>query len=76
MLQKSRWKKWGHLSSFLPQLWSLNCAKKYIFCNFAIADLSKKPKSVIAIYINASESFIKVFQKMIRKGSEPLFKRY
>ena len=36
-------------------LGSLNCPKKCIFLQFC-ADLSKKPKSVKAIYIYASES--------------------
>ena len=29
---KSRWKKWGYLPSFFPELESLNCLKKPIFC--------------------------------------------
>ena len=39
--KKSTWKR-GHLSTshlvicFLPELWSLNCLKKWIFCNFVL----------------------------------------
>ena len=60
MLQKVRAKKvdkkWGSLSSSccLPEIWSLNCPKVH-FLQFC-ADLSKKPKSVKAIYIYETES--------------------
>ena len=50
-------KKWCHLSSFhcsLPDLWSLNCLKKY-FLQFC-AELGKKSKSIEAIYIYGPES--------------------
>ena len=40
---------------FLFELWFLNCSKKCFFFQFC-ADLIKKPKSVRAIYIYASES--------------------
>ena len=54
--RKSRWKKWGHLSSFhVPsELWSLNWLKKCVFLQFC-ADLSKKSKPINVIYIYASE---------------------
>ena len=40
---------------FLPGLWPFNCQKLCLFCNF-LADVSKKSKDVIAIYVYASES--------------------
>ena len=40
---------------FPPELWSLNVPKKCIFLQFC-AYLSKKPKSVKAIYIYETES--------------------
>ena len=40
---------------FLLELWSSNCPKKCIILQFCAA-LSKKPNSVKAIYIHASES--------------------
>ena len=62
MLQKVRAEKVGEkMGSFvqfpcsLPGFRSLNCQKKVHFLQFC-ADLSKKPKSVKAIYINASKS--------------------
>ena len=49
-------KKWGHLSSFpVSFLWFVNCPKKCIFLQFC-AELSKKCKSVKAIYIYVSVS--------------------
>ena len=40
--------------SFLPELWSLNCPKKYIFCNYLL-NSAREYKSVKAIYIYESE---------------------
>ena len=40
---------------FLPELWSFNCQKLCLFCDF-LADVSKISKAVIAIYVYASES--------------------
>ena len=58
MLQTLRAKKldekWGHLSSFLPELWSLNCPK-IAFLQFG-TDLSKTSKSVKTIFIYGFES--------------------
>ena len=50
-------KKWGHLSSFMFPSWVmvLKLSKKVHILNFC-ANLSKKPESVEAIYIYASES--------------------
>ena len=39
---------------FLPELWSLNCLKKYIFLQFC-ANLSKKSKTIKAVYIYTSK---------------------
>ena len=44
-----------HFSCLLPDLWSLKLSKKVDFLRFC-ADLSKKSKSVKAIYIHATES--------------------
>ena len=43
-----------HFSCLLPDLWSLKLSKKVDFLRFC-ADLSKKSKSVKAIYIHATE---------------------
>ena len=54
---KSRWKKWGHLSSFHVSFVSYGpkIVKKVHFLQLC-ADLSKKSKSIKATYIYASES--------------------
>ena len=41
----------------LPELWSLNCVKNYVLFAFFFADVSKKSKVVIAIYVYASKSY-------------------
>ena len=49
-------KKWGHMFSFtcfLTEFSSLNLKKKCMFMQFR-ADLSKKSKSIKAIYIHIS----------------------
>ena len=43
-------------SLFLLELWSLNCRKQCRFCIFN-ADVSKKSKAVVVIYVYESESF-------------------
>ena len=43
-----------HFPCLLPDLWSLKLSKKVDFLRFC-ADLSKKSKSVKAIYIHANE---------------------
>ena len=43
-----------HFPCLLPDLWSLKLSKKVHFLKFR-ADLSKKSKSVKAIYIHATE---------------------
>ena len=54
---KSRWKNWNHLPSFMFPSWVMVCnlSKKVHFLQFC-SDLSKKSKSVGAIYIYVSES--------------------
>ena len=54
---KNTWKKVSSFLYFLcsiPELWSLNCPKKCILCNFVLTS-AKKPKSIKAIYICTSE---------------------
>ena len=45
-----------HFPCLLPDLWSLKLSKKVHFLKFC-ADLSKKSKSIKAIYIHATERF-------------------
>ena len=52
---------------FLPELWSLTFPKKYIVLQFC-ADLSKKPKSVKAIYIYDSFHYTLLEKDMIYRG--------
>ena len=40
---------------FLPELWSLNCPKTYIFCNFVLTSARNLTESIKEIYIYASE---------------------
>ena len=53
----NRWKN-GVICLFpcsLPGLWSLNCLKKCIFCNFVLTSARIKAIAIKAIYIHASE---------------------
>ena len=71
-------KKWGHLlvSMFPSRVIVLKLSKKVHFLQ-SCADLSKKPKSVKAIYIYASESSHYTLSENDRfMGSEPPFMRY
>ena len=45
-----------HFPCLLPNLWSLKLSKKVHFLKFC-ADLSKKSKSIKAIYIHATERY-------------------
>ena len=42
-------------SCLLPELWSVNCQKLCLFCNFLLMS-TKSLNSVIVIYVYASES--------------------
>ena len=57
-------KKWGHLPSFLPHLWSLNCSKKCIFCNLLLTWARNLSLSKQFTYMDL-RVLITVFQKMI-----------
>ena len=53
-----------HFPCLLPDLWSLKLSKKVHFLKF-FADLSKKSKSIKAIYIHPTEYIVAHFQKMV-----------
>ena len=58
-------KKWSHLSfSMLPELWSLNCPKKCIFCNFvliSVRNLSLLKQFTYMCLKNLNTDFQKMF---------------
>ena len=49
---------------FLPELWSLNCSKKYIFCNFVLTSARNLSLLKEFTYMGL-KVFITFFQKMI-----------
>ena len=63
-----RWKKWGPSSSFLCfllELWSLNCPRKYIFCNSVLTSVRNLSLLKKLAYMHL-KVLIALFKKMIR----------
>ena len=58
-------KKWSHLSfSMLPELWSLNCPKKCIFCNFVL---------ISVINLSLLKQFTYMYLKNLNKDFQKMF---